>query len=154
MRFKVTLFAADAPVVEGGVVDFDKCEEMGTVFVPGETQAAAEELAHACLYEGDGSWHPVYRSEQIPHLLVVDKFNIPEGLSVRFLRFHYDYFLEKPVVVERYHDGNWVQASDDDVDTLRKKYGGIICHPENYPGTFETMNPDELPNWVKARLSA
>ena len=152
MRFEVTVFAAQGEeAVEGEVVDFDKCEQLGTVYVPGATQAAAEELANACVWDGGRGWHPVYRTKQVPHLLVVDKFDVSDRLHVRF---HYDYFLERPVVVERQHVGGWEPASADEVNALQGKFGGIICHPENYPNTFETMNPDELPDWVKSRLTA
>jgi hypothetical protein len=150
MRFEVTVFAADGDeAVEGEVIDFDECEQMGTVYVPGATQADAEELAYACVGGGRG-WHPVYRTKQIPHLLVVNEFDISEQLRVRF---HYDYFIEKPVVVDRWEASNWVPASEKDITKLRSAYGSIVCRPENYSGTFETMNRDALPDWVKVRLA-
>jgi hypothetical protein len=151
MRFKVTVYAAAGDkAVEGEVVNFDEMEQMGTVYVPGATQAEAEELAFACVGGGPG-WHPVYQTNQIPHLLVVDKFDIAGRPSVRFF---YDYSVEKPVVVDRLEVVGWVPASDEDIEKLRATYGGIVCHPEKYQGTFETMNRDELPDWVKTRLAA
>jgi hypothetical protein len=151
MRFKVTVFAAGGDeAVEGEVIDFAECEQMGTVYVPGATQADAEELAYACVGGGRG-WHPVYQTKQIPHLLVVDELDISEQLR---MRFHYDYFIEKPVVVDRWEAGSWTPASAEDIQTLQAKYGSIVCNPEHYSGTFEPMNRDELPDWVKSRLAA
>jgi hypothetical protein len=153
MRFTVTVFAADGDTaVEGEVVDFDECEEMGTVHVPGATQADAEGLAYGCIGSGPG-WHPVFKTVRIPSFFFMEQFNLDDGRSVRFV---YDHEIERLIVADLQVNGSWVPAPPEDVVALRAdpKCRDIIWAPEKYPAATEVMARENLPAWATARLTA